>query len=160
MAGLPAYQYNHGSAAPRRNPYQSPKSAPRIKVVPGTGRQRYQALSPQMRFAISLIAALLISFLCIGCARVFIASEAYGVASQASQLRSDISQARSEQEALAVEKSSIANPITLRNDAQERLHMSAPTKSEAIVLPEDVVITDGAGNLSLSGSVAQVARIS
>lgn len=87
-------------------------------------------------------------------------ASAYEVASQASDMRANISDARSVQESLAVEKSSVANPITLRAEAADRLHMAAPQSVGTLSLPADVVVYDGVGNLSLTQSIASVATLS
>ncbi len=159
MTGAPAYSYSHASTAPARQPDQTHKTRPAITVVPGRKHQTQPDISPAIRMACIIAAVLMGCFLVLGVARVCIAASAYEVASQASDMRASISDARSVQEALAVEKSTVANPITLRAEAADRLHMAAPQSVGTLTLPTDVVVYDGAGNLSLTQSIASVATL-
>ena len=160
MAGAPAYSYNNASAAPPRQPQQSPRTRPAITVVPGRKHQAQPDISPTLRTLCVIAVVVMACFLVLGLARVGIAASAYEVASQASDMRAHISDARSVQESLAVEKSSVANPITLRAEAADRLHMAAPQSVGTLSLPADVVVYDGVGNLSLTQSIASVATLS
>lgn len=160
MAGAPAYSYTHMSTAPARHPNEAPKTRPAITVVPGRKHQNRPDITPAIRTCCIIAGVIMACFLVLGFARVGIAASAYEVASQASDMRANISDARSVQEALAVEKSSVANPITLRAEAADRLHMSAPQTVGTLSLPADVVVYDQAGNISLTQSIASVAALS
>ena len=54
-------------------------------------------------------------------------------------------------------QSSLSNPSRIKSEATA-LGMAAPESTSKIVLPEDIVATDGSGNLSLSQSLAAAAR--
>lgn len=162
MSGLPAYRYNvdqysSSTSAPKKN--YNKREIPDFKVVSGGKATTSILSSPNFRLILILLSVVLICFVVFGFARVFISTQAYDVASKASEVRSDISEARSEQEALAVTKSSVANPITLREKAQDSLNMSVPSTIEEMELEPDVVVVDSSGNLSLTQSLAQLAAL-
>lgn len=127
----------------------------RVRVVPGgkAANQPSSNVSSLAKFALFALAV----FAVIGILRVGIISASYGVASQTSELRSQITEMESESSSLSIQKSLVASPSNLRNEATS-LGMSASSESETITLSEDVVKLDAKGNLSLSSSLAAVAK--
>lgn len=126
-----------------------------VRVVPGgkAASQVSPRVSSLAKFALFALAV----FAIIGILRVGIISASYGVASQTSELRTQISEMESESSSLSIQKSLVASPSNLRNEATS-LGMSASSEAETITLSEDVVKLDSKGNLSLSSSLAAVAK--
>ncbi len=73
-------------------------------------------------------------------------------------IEQDIETARTEGNDLEVAQSMLSNPSRIKHKA-ESLGMAAPSAeyTDHIVLPEDIVIVDAAGKLSLSQSIAAAA---
>ncbi len=90
-------------------------------------------------------------------ARVAITSAAASCALETRSLQTSIETARAEGNELEVSQSVLANPSRIKAQATA-LGMAAPAPecSEQITLSPDIVATDGAGNLSLSESVARM----
>ena len=126
-----------------------------VRVVPGK-RQAAQ-VSPGVSFLAKFALFALVVFAVVGILRIGITSASYGVATQTSELRSQINEMEAESSSLSIQKSLVATPSNLRNEATS-LGMSASSESETITLSEDVVKLDAKGNLSLSSSLAAVAK--
>ena len=94
-------------------------------------------------------------FAVIGFARVAISAATVTTSIESQQLAGQISDARTEGSDLEVTQSMLSNPTRIKAEAAA-LDMGAAADVENIDLSGDVVVTDEAGNLSLSGSVAAV----
>ena len=161
MAASPAYRFDYAGDSRIARAYPRPDVAPTpsVRVVPGRKNIVDPVLSDAWVTAIKVIIAVLMIFLAIGFVRVGLASAAYSAASASSELSAEIADARSTGESLAVQKSLVASPSSLRHAAEENLKMAAPSSTSTITLPVDVVATDGAGNLSFSQSVERLASL-
>lgn len=150
MAGAaPAYSYRPERArtAPR----------PDVRVVPGTRpRTASQTLPQAVIFLAKTIAVVLVVLTMLGFVRIALSSAAVSTSLAAQEVASDISAARSAGSALEVQQSTLANPTRVKT-AAAALGMAAPAATETIVLDEDVVATDGEGNLSFAESVRRAA---
>ena len=134
MSAVPAY-----TRAAERVPERYPER-PRISVVPG-GKPHVETLSPAL----------------VAFARIALTPAAVNVEIESKSYDSLIDTARSEGSSLEVAQSSLSNPSRIKSEATA-LGMAAPESTSRIVLPEDIVATDGSGNLSLSQSLAAAAR--
>lgn len=155
------------AAAPARRKYSSPASNPArterrsnrsskvdVRVVRGNKRQGIgERLRPFAKPFIALAVVLLVASI----AKVTVVGFSYNTAQQTSELRTQISDLESETTSLTIQKSLVASPTNLRDKA-EKFGMSAAESSETIKLSKDVVKTDAEGNLSLSLSLAAVAK--
>lgn len=133
---------------------------PRIAVVPGQGRRsQSNGLSDGVLMAAKLLAAVAVAVALIAIVRVTIASASAACALETREITQNIESARSEGNDLEVAQSVLSNPARIRAQA-ESMNMAAPTAefTDQIVLGDDVVATDGDGNLSLSESAAVVAQ--
>ncbi|MDO4854813.1 MAG: hypothetical protein Q4A43_05355 [Coriobacteriia bacterium] len=155
------------AAAPARRKYSSPAANPsrterrtakpsgaRVRVVRG-GKSQSHGID--LRSLAKPIIALILVFAIASIAKITIVGFSYNTAQQTSELRTQISDLESETTSLTIQKSLVASPTNLRDKA-EKLGMSAAESSETIKLSKDVVKTDAAGNLSLSLSLAAVAK--
>ncbi|MCI9261957.1 cell division protein FtsL [uncultured Adlercreutzia sp.] len=132
---------------------------PRIAVVPGQGRRAESAgLSEGVLMAAKVLAAVAVALALIAIVRVTIASASAACALETREISQNIESARSEGNDLEVAQSVLSNPARIRAQA-ESMGMAAPTAefTDQIILDDDVVATDEAGNLSLSASAAVVA---
>ena len=154
MAGAPAYRFDTAVQQPVRERVQPP-----VRVVPGRKQEKHAGLSDLHVLVVKVVVAVLAVVLCIGFIQVGLASAAYSAASASSELRSEIATMRSEGQSLAVQKSLIASPSNLRTIAADELKMAAPATTATLTLEPDVVAFDSAGNLSLTGSIAQAAAL-
>ena len=161
MAASPAYQFDYAGSSEVVKTYPRTHTAPSpsVRVVPGRKSIVDPVLSDAWITGIKAVVAVLAIFLVIGFVRVGLASAAYSAASTSSELSAEIADARSTGESLAVQKSLVASPSSLRYAAEEKLQMAAPSSTSTITLPADVVATDSAGNLSLSQSIERLALL-
>lgn len=141
----PAYRY----------PERIPERSPRIRVVPGKGRQpEQQPLSPQvMRFA-RMFVAFLVVFAVIGFVRVGLASATVTTAIESDTVSTQIESARAEGNELDVRQSYLSNPSQVKMIASTQLGMGEPAETLTVTLGKDVVATNAQGDLSLSLSFA------
>ena len=147
MGAAPAYTYY-----PERAPERAPRT--RISVVPGQGpRTQSPALPSSVVFLAKAVAAVLIVVSLVAFARIALSSATVATSVQAQELSSQIDQARSSGSSLEVSQSLLTNPTYLKQQAAG-LGMAAPETIATIELGAAVVAYDGAGNLSLSKSVA------
>lgn len=148
----------HSSAHPattRRSSERTRREGrPDVRVVRGTRSQ--SAPSDRLVVVAKMVFFCVVVFALIGFVRVTISSVSYGVASQTSELRSQITAMESESSTLSIQKSLVASPSNLRNEATS-LGMSPAENTETIKLADDVVKLDAAGKLSLASSLAAVA---
>lgn len=158
MSADAAYSYySDGTAA--RVPEREGRQQPRIDVVPG-GRSKTQSqgLPEGVLLAARIAAVALVLLAALAMARVALSSATIEASLQEQELSEQIEEARSTGTTLEVSESALSNPSRLKQEASA-LGMSAGSTSETIVLEEDVVELDEAGNLSLSLSVAQAADL-
>ncbi|MBR5260116.1 MAG: cell division protein FtsL [Eggerthellaceae bacterium] len=163
MSAAPAYSH-YAQAAPQRydfpgyREYDRFDSSPDISVVPGSGsRTKSSADSAVVLAKVTAIIMIVIALVC--CARVFLSSMAVSTALEAREISSQINDARSDGSKLEVALSSLSNPSFVKQEAAA-LGMFAPD-SDAVLkidLSGDVVVTDAAGTLLLSGSADVIAQ--
>ena len=150
MSAVPAY-----TRAAERVPERYPER-PRISVVPG-GKPHVETLSPAIVTLARVVAAALVVLALVAFARIALTAAAVNVEIESKSYDSLIDTARSEGSSLEVAQSSLSNPSRIKSEATA-LGMAAPESASKIVLTEDIVATDGSGNLSLSQSLAAAAR--
>ncbi len=150
MGASPAYART-AERAPERH-----SSRPRISVVPG-GKTQVETLSPAIIMLARAVAVVLVALALVAFARIALTAAAVNVEVESKSYDSLIDTARSEGSSLEVAQSTLSNPSRIKSEASA-LGMSAPESSSKIVLPEDIVATDAAGNISLSQSLAAAAR--
>lgn len=150
MSALPAYDYAERAYEQRR----AHEEQPRISVVRGQGASGH-ALNPAVSAAAKIAVVAFVLFAVIGFARVAISAATVTTSIESQQLAGQISDARTEGSDLEVTQSMLSNPTRIKAEAAA-LGMGAAADVENIDLSGDVVVTDEAGNLSLSGSVAAV----
>lgn len=143
-----AYQY--GTAAPARAPRTS---RPRVTVTPG-GRTKQQESSLPGGIAFAFLAAALVILLIGVVSVVRLGMYAATVETKLStqQIESSLEEARYVGTTLEVQQTSLSGMARIKT-AAAALEMVEPSDIIAITLPEDVVVTDAAGNLSLTGSI-------
>lgn len=105
------------------------------------------------RVALAIVAL----FAVIAIARVSIHTATVNVMMENEQIATQIEDVRSASAGLEVKESTLGNPANLKRSA-EKLGMSQPAQVETVMLGDDVVATDGSGNLSLSKSLAIAAQ--
>lgn len=127
---------------------------PSISVVPGRGVRPEPAGLPAGALALAKLAAcVLVAVALIAVARVAITSAAASCALETREISHNIETARAEGSELEVAQSVLSNPTRIKTQAQAMGMMPpSPEFSEQITLPDDIVATDEAGNLSLSES--------
>lgn len=134
---------------------------PSIAVVPGAGRRsETEEGIPAAVLTLAKVCAMACIVLALAAmGRVAITSAAASCALETRALQSSIETARAEGSDLEISQSVLSNPSRIKTQAQG-LGMAAPTTeySDQIILPPDVVATDGEGRLSLSESMARVAQ--
>ncbi len=148
---------SYSSAQLKQNPSKQRSKRPErasVRVVRG-GKAQSQGFDIRV-LAKPIIAAALVLLLA-SIIKITIVGFSYETAQQTSELRTQISELESQTSSLSIQKSLVASPTNLRDKA-EKLGMSASTNSETLKLSEDVVKTDSEGNLSLSLSLAAVAK--
>lgn len=146
--------YNFGTSA--RKFEERPHAE--LEIHAGGARNAKRQLLPD--FALFILKALVVFvlvFACIGVGRISLSSLAVSAAIEANQLSNDIDAARETGNSLEVEQSTLSNPTRIKTEAT-KLGMNAPENTHFMALPQDIVVTDEQGNLSLSGSVAAVAK--
>ena len=142
--------------APERS--RRPDRRASVSVVRGQGAdaQARQSASALV-FAAKVAACVVVVLAILGFVRVTLSSATVATALETQELTSQIDVARSEGSKLEVQQSSLANPTRVRIVASS-LGMAAPASTSVIDLSGDVVVTDEAGNRSLSGSAAALAQ--
>lgn len=153
MPAAPAYDLSYFQ------PAAAPASLPRI-AQPNV---RFQP-NPDARTGTSpllvgarIVAAVLVlmAVLCVG--RLALTSATVATAIENQDISNAIDAARTEGSALEIEQSKLSTPTRIKDTAAD-MGMTAPSRVMMIDLSGDVVVTDQAGNLSLSGSVAAAAQ--
>ncbi len=152
MSAAPAY-----SRYPKRAPEQAPRA--RISVVPGSGKRTQTSTLPSnVVFLAKAIAMVLLFVAVVAFARIGLMAAAISTSIESSQLSAQIEEVRSSSAALEVSQSVLSNPTRVREEAAE-LGMVEATDVSFIAMPQDVVVTDESGTLSLSQSVATAAIV-
>ncbi len=145
--------YNYGTSARRFEEQQDL----RFEVVAGGApEQETQAVSSVVARAVRILAVVVAVFAVVGAVRITFDSLTIGAALESTQISRDIDAARKEGNALELEKSMLSNPGRIKAEAK-KIDMAAPAQTTYIDLSGDVVVTDEAGSLSLSGSMAAAA---
>lgn len=144
--------YLYGSSAPSL----SRGSQTEFEVIPGRrGASSDVATLPSSIIgaakAVVVVVALVIAMVC--CVRVGLSAASITTSIEANKLSTQIENARSYGSDLEVQQSRLSNSTHIRVEAAS-LGVTPPEKTVAVVLGADVVATDEAGNLSLSGSIA------
>ncbi len=150
MSAQPAYSRSFERAPERAS------RPPRIEVVPGRKNQ-VETLSPGIIRLAKCVAAVLVLLALVSFVRIGLTAAAVTVEQESKSYDSLIDTARSEGSSLEVAQSTLSNPSRIKSEASA-LGMSAPESTSKIFLSADIVVTDDAGNLSLSQSLAQAAR--
>lgn len=89
--------------------------------------------------------------------RLALTSATVATAIENQQISNQIDSARTEGSTLEIAQSRLSTPDRIKETATQ-MGMAAPAAVMMIDLSGDVVVTDAAGNLSLSGSVAALAQ--
>lgn len=143
--------YLYGSSAPSL----SRGSQTEFEVIPGRrGASSDVATLPSSIIGAAkavVVVALVIVMVC--CVRVGLSAASITASIEANRLSTQIENARSYGSDLEVQQSRLSNSTHIRVEAAS-LGVTPPEKTVAVVLGADVVATDEAGNLSLSGSIA------
>ncbi len=154
MSAAPAFDYSYFQPAPASMPTPSRGLRPDVRfnanpdARPGT--------SPLVVGArIAAVVLVLMAALCM--ARLALTSATVATAIENQQISNSIDAARTEGSSLEINQSKLSAPARIKDTAAE-MGMAAPSRVMMIDLSGDVVVTDQAGNLSLSGSVAAVAQ--
>ncbi len=146
--------YNYGTSAR----YYEDQPDFLFEVVPGGApEQETQAVSSLVAKAVRVLAIVVAAFALVGAVRVTFDSMTISTALEYRQLSRDIDAARTEGNALELEKSTLSNPGRIKTEAHN-IGMLSPAQTTYIDLSDDIVVTDDAGNLSLSGSMAAAAQ--
>lgn len=123
----------------------------------GARNAKPQTMPATAAMAIKAMAVFVVVFAMVGMGRISLSSMSVAAAIEANQLSQDIYAAREAGNSLEVEQSTLSNPTRIKTEAK-KLAMSEPDQTHFMVLPEDIVVTDAEGNLSLSGSIEAVAK--
>ena len=131
-------EYNFGTTARRYEQQQEPL----FQVVPGGAREpEVQSVSSTVAKAVKILAVVVIVFAVL----------------EYRDISGAIKDARIEGSTLEVEKSTLSNPGRIKAEAAN-IGMATPATTAFIDLSGDIVVTDEAGNLLLSGSAAAAAE--
>lgn len=157
-----AYKYDAAVASAYPNYAQPQKKAPtpRIDVIPGGHERHGKALTPSQQLAISIAKcafALITVFAMIGIGRVTLNSLNVQEALAARTAQAQLDEARSSINVMEVQQSTLSNPTRIKTEA-EALGMSSAETVAIIDITGDVVATDDEGNLSITDSLAVVAK--
>ena len=168
MAGRNAYVYGtvarNLAAEPARRTRHTPqpersssrRAQPRQEVRVVRGAQTSSSVRPQpASSAASFVMVAVVVLLIVAaaaCLRLALSSAAIATSLDSQQISSSIQDVRTASTSLEIEQSTLANPARISAEAK-RLGMAAPSSVGVIELSPDVVVLDGSGALSLSGSV-------
>lgn len=149
MSAVPAYRY--AERAPQRAPRR-----PKVNVVPGKRANADTSAASSLIFLVKTVAVVLVVVAVLGFVRVYMNAATVTTTLASQELASQISDAREAGNKLEVEQSTLSNPTRIKTEASA-LGMYSPNNASAVYLSRDVVVTDDAGALSLSGSVSVAA---
>ncbi|WP_172135017.1 cell division protein FtsL [Adlercreutzia sp. ZJ473] len=151
MSAAPAYDFQARALERERH------ARPDISVVPGRGRSvQSEPRSSSVAVLAKVAVAALLAFALLSVARIALSSATVATAIESQQLSAQIEEARVAGSQLEVAQSTLSNPTAVKG-AAAALGMAPAAETVKVNLPADVVVTDEAGALSLSGSVAAVA---
>ena len=163
MSAAPAYSHytptaSHVQAQPARHARSAAPAVPDIGVIPGSAQRTKSAADAALFFA-KITAVIMVAIAIVCCVRVTLSSMAASTAMEAREISSQIDELRSSGSKLEVSLSSLSNPSFVKQEAAA-LGMSAPASDDVlrIDLSDDVVVTDAAGTLLLSGSAERIAQ--
>lgn len=146
--------YLYGSAAPSFNAGESD-----FGVIPGKGARTEVVQLPSSVIAIARIAVIVaIVVAAIAFVRVGLSAMSINTSIATSELSSQIETARAAGNDLEVMQSRLSNSTHIKLEATS-LGMAAPDEISVVSLSSDVVVTDGQGNLSLSGSLSAIGNV-
>ena len=142
--------YVHGTVVPEA----SPARKNRFEVIHGTGTSRDVEVAPRRLMTYTLVAILVIVLMAaVSVTRIMLVNASQNEIMAANELSAQIEITRKSANDLEVQQSYLSADSHIRNAAAQ-LNMEAPVTTTSITLGADVVVTDAAGNLSLSGSLA------
>ena len=142
---------------PAFDPAYESEERSNISVLRGRGAHAREQGLPQAVITLAVAAAaILVVIALLGFVRVTLSSATIETAKETRALSSQISIARAEGSTLEVAHSTLSNPIRIREMASA-LGMAAPSNVTYINFGRDIVATDEAGNLSLSGTMDALA---
>lgn len=152
MAGAPAYRYDYdyAEAWPLR------KSSPQVRPVRSRGVVR--RLDPRWVIFARVVVTVMLILAVAGVVKITLTNAAVNTSIEYAQVTADMNTARAMGSALEVQASNLSNPAYVKDYAKQHLGMTAPAVIETMRLGEDVVALDESGALSLSQSLAAVAR--
>lgn len=149
----PAYRMD---AFPAYAPNRTRK--PDVRVVPGT-RDKNKETSTSSLVNLAIMLAVLVTVVAVlSCVRIALTSATVTTMLESDTISTQISTARSTGTSLEMEQSALSSTPHLRA-AAKKFGMQTPYIVGTIALDADVVATDGAGNLSLSGTVKNAVGI-
>ena len=129
-----------------------------VRVVPGSRGKKEESSTPSLINLACMFAVLVTVIAVLCCARIAITSATVTTLLESDSISTQISTARSTGTSLEMEQSALASTPHLRA-AAKKFGMQTPYVIGTIALDPDVVATDGAGNLSLSGTVKNAVGI-
>ena len=134
-----------------------PQRRPRVEVVPGRRPAEERDLQAIRSLAFCVAAALVVVALLAG-VRVALTAATVQTSLASQEISAEIEAQRSSGNTLEVTSSVMSSTSRIEQEASA-LGMAAADSLVSIVLEEDVVVCDEAGNLSLTASVAQAAAL-
>lgn len=146
-------EYNFGTTARQ---YERHEDTRLHVVLGGAPEQQPQTVSSTIAKVVRVLAVVVVVFAIFGVVRITLGSATIAAALEYRDISSAIKEARVAGSALEVEKSTLSNPGRIKAEALS-IGMSAPASTAFIDLSGDIVVTDEAGALSLSGSTAAAA---
>lgn len=145
--------YMYGSSAPA----VSERARSDFEVIPGKRTSsEVDTLPASIMGAAKITVAAALVLATIGCVRVGLSAASVTCSIASDDLSTQIESARSYGSDLEVQQSRLSNTTHIRVEASN-LGMGAPSSTEVVVLPPDIVTTDEDGDLSLFGSIAAIA---
>ena len=142
--------YVHGAVVPET----SATRKNRFEVIHGTGTSRDVEVAPRRLMTYALVAILVIVLMAaVSVTRIMLVNASQNECMAANELSAQIESTRKSANDLEVQQSYLSTDSHIRNAAVQ-LNMETPATTTSITLGADVVVTDAAGNLSLSGSLA------
>ena len=123
-----------------------------------TGTREQSSATSLFITAAKLAAIVLVVIAALSFARIALTSATVSTMIESDAISGEIADARSTGVSLEMEQSVLSNTSAIKQ-AATRLGMAAPYEVGTIELAPDVVATDAAGNLSLSGTVSNFVAI-
>ncbi len=149
-SAAPAYRMDYS-----QQPLERPSRQPQVHVV--GGRRPAESVSPGIILAAKTFVVVLIAVALIGCVRVALSTATVSTMLQSESLEAQTATMRTSATDLEVKESTMSSSSNVKNAATQ-LGMGEAAQTTTIVLDQDVVSYDAAGNLSLSQSLAVASR--